>query len=362
MVSISVIMSTARDDYPIIGLSNIHMLSPTIESLSIQSFKDFEIIIIDGLHHLRPNLFEGQPFDKKKLSFNVKHVPIALTPKFNHRFPMDNRRWNICGGLNTGLIHAEGELIVRIDDCSMFDSGYLQKFWEGYKSGYFPMAMHIRYLEGRPAVLNDTYRKIGYEINGSGGWDSNRDEILKKLYGEGGLIRDSRYQKVVAAGGRMIAPSDWCYGYSSVSLEAALNVNGWDELFDFDKSLEDVDFGNRLSMAGYSGKFLLDVKLQVAEHEHLGISTKVIDSGVKPIKCNYAIYEFNKKNNRWRVNSDVLNRHDIKFVRKESFRHPCSPGGVGNFYDENCEGRLFDIWTKNQPIFDLREERKLYGL
>jgi hypothetical protein len=362
MVSISFIMSSAREDFAIVGLPNLHILEPTINSLKIQSSKDFEFIFIDGLYHLRMGLFEGHPFDKKKLPFTVKHVPIEHSVLFNHRFPMDNRRWNVCGGLNTGLIHAEGELIVRLDDCCQFSSDYTKKFWEGYKSGYYPMAMHIRYLNGKPAVLNDTYRKVGYEINSSGGWDGNRDELLRNLYGENGLVRDSRYKKVVESGGKMVAPSDWCYGYSSVPLDVALIVNGWDELFDFDKSLEDVDFGNRLTMAGYGRKFLLDIGLQVIEHEHTGLSNRVMDSGIKPVKCNYAIYEINKKNNRWRANSNVLNKHDIKFIRKESLKHPCSPGGVGGYYDEDCKGRRFDIWTKNMPIFDLREERKLYGL
>jgi glycosyltransferase involved in cell wall biosynthesis len=365
MVSISIILSTARDNFSIVGLPNLHLLYPTIESLKSQSFKNFELIVIDAMFHIRSNLFEkGGIFDKKKLPFNVKHIPIERNRLFNHRFPMDNRRWNVCGGLNTGLIHAEGELIVRLDDCCEFDSEYIKKFWGGYQNGYFPMAMHIRYLEGKPAILNDTYRKIGYEMNiggTSGGWDvSSRDELLRKLYGEGGLVRDSRYQKVVESGGRLVAPSDWCYGYSSVSLEAALNVNGWDELFDFDKSLEDVDFGNRICMNGYSGKFLLDIGLQVIEHEHLGISNKVIDSGVKPIKCNWAIYQINKNKSRFRANSSILDSRELKFVRKESLRSPCSP--TSNFYDDNCEGRLFDIWKKNQPIFNLREERKLYGL
>jgi hypothetical protein len=229
--------------------------------------------------------------------------------------------------------------------------------------------MHVRWLGEKPAYLNDEYRKKGYEMNiggtsgGSGGWDvGNRDELLKKLYGEDGLIRDSRYQKVVEAGGRMIASSDWYYGYSSVPLEVALKVNGWDELFDADKSLEDSDMGNRLTMAGYANKFLLDVNHQVVEYEHGPVSTKVIDGGVKPIKCNYSLYLLNKNKNRFRANSNVLDSKELKFVRKESLKSPCSPGGVSWYYDENCEGMLFDIWSKNQPQFSLVDERKLYGL
>lgn len=364
MIAISFIMATARGDFPIIGMPNLHFLQPTIESLKIQDFKNFEFIFIDGLYHLRPKLFEGEPFHKDKLPFSIEHIPIEHNKLFNHRFPMDNRRWNVCGSLNTGIIHAKGELIVRLDDCCEFSSDYAKKFWEGYQSGYFPQAMHIRYLEGKPAILDEKYRKVGYEMNYSGGWDiydkDKRDETLRRLYGENGLVRDTRYQKVLESGGRLVASDSWSYGYASYALESALKVNGYDELFDFDKSVEDSDFGSRLTMAGYANKFLLDVNLQVIEHEHGPLSDKVIDTNGPNVKCNYAIYLINRKKNRFRANSDILTGSDLEFVRHESLKPPCSP--VPNFYDENCNGRWWDIWTKSQPIFNLREERKLYGL
>ena len=365
MASISIILPTARDNYSIIGLPNIHIFQPTINSLKNQSFKDFELIIIDALYHLRPKLFQGEPFREDKLPFRVKHIPIEHNDRFNHRFWMDNRRWNVCGTLNTGIIHAEGKLLVRIDDCSEFESGYIKKFWEGYQSGYWPMAMHIKYLEGKPAYLNHEYRKKGYESSTSvnygckNSFEHNKDDILRKVYGEGGLIRDTRYDTVKKEGGKKIGPHEWYYGYSSVPLKAALKVNGYDELFDADKSLEDTDMGSRLEMAGFKDKFLLDINHQVVEHEHLPIAENLVNKDIKPIKCNYAIYLNNRKRNRWKANSSTLSEKDIKHIRKESLKSPCSP--TSNFYDNNCKGRMFDMWVKNQPLFDLKEERKYYN-
>ena len=366
MVSISVIMSSARDDYPIVGLSLVHMLKPTIDSLKLQSFKDFQFVFCDALFGYRPGLFEEDGmFDKKKLPFDVKHIPVEHNRLYNHRFWLDNRRWNVCGQLNSCIIHCSGELVVRIDDCCQFDSSYIQNIWNNYQTGLWVQSMHVRYLEGKPAILDEKYRKIGYEMNFSGGWDSNRDETLKKLYGENGLIRDSRYNTVVEKGGRMVGniiPENWFYGYVSFTLDAALDINGFDERFDGQKSLEDTDFGSRLEMKGYRKNWVLDQRFGVIEHEHFGISEKVIDNGTKPIICNYILYNLNRKKGWYRANSEILDKKELKFVRKESLKAPCSPNGVSGYYDENCEGRLFDIWTKNQPIFDLREERKLYGL
>ena len=363
MVSISIILPTAREDYSIIGSPNLNIFEPTLESLRNQTFKDFELIVVDGLYNFRQKLFLEEPFHKEKFAFHIEHVPIEHNPIFNHRFWMDNRRWNICGTVNTGIIHAKGELLVRIDDCSEFERDYLKKFWEGYQSGYFPMAMHIRYLEGKPAYLDDEYRKKGYESSTSVNFgyknalEPNRDEILKKVFGEGGLIRDTRYNYVKDAGGRMTAHINWYYGYSSISLNEALKINGYDELFDGDRGLSDVDFGSRLELVGNKNKFILDINHQVIEHEHKSVPESLVDVK-KNIKCNYAIYLTNRNKNKWRANSNILSEEDIEYIRNESLKFHCSP--TPNFYDEDCEGKMFDMWRKNQPVFDLKEERKLY--
>ncbi len=347
MLDISVILPTARDDYPIIGLPSIHILEPTFHSLETQTFKDFELIIIDALYPQKREWIEAREW-----SFPVKYVPVHP----NHRFWLDRRSWNVCGQLNTGILHAEGELIVRIDDCSEFGEDFLQRFWEGYQSGYFPLAMHIRYLGGKPARFNEEYRKEGYEAKYAITFEKEEKvSVLKRIYGDKGLIRDTRYRIVKARGGHMIAPTDWYYGYSSASLEALLKINGYDELFDGDKSLEDADAGSRLTMAGHRGKFLLDVDHQVIEHEHKPIPELLITRGLKPIKCNYAIFLHNRRKRRWRANSDNLTEEDLEFIRLESLKPPCSP--EPNFYDENCEGELWKLWASNQPIFDLRTER-----
>ena len=76
MVSISIILPTAREDYSIIGSPNLHIFAPTLESLRNQTFKDFELIIIDGLYHFRQKLFQGEPFHKDKFAFHIEHIPI----------------------------------------------------------------------------------------------------------------------------------------------------------------------------------------------------------------------------------------------------------------------------------------------
>lgn len=359
MMDISIILCTARDNYPIIGQPKLHMLKPTIDSLKNQSFKSMELIIVDALYDKRPKLFQGDPFNSNKLPFRLKHVPIHK----DHRYWIDKKRWNVCGQLNTALMYCQGELIVRIDDCCEFDSDFIKKFWDGYQCGYFPGAMHIKFLNGKPARLNGENMKINYEAAGNyrrQTWEHNADEILKKLYGENGIVRDSRYDIVKKNGGKMIGPHNWHYGYSSMPLEVALKINGYDENFDADKSIEDVDCGSRIEMAGYKDKFIMDIDHQVIEHEHMAIAEDLVNSDAKPIKCNYALYLINRKKNRYRANTGKMSGEDIDFVRQESLRVPCTPEGMEkeHFYDNDCRGGMFEEWMFRQPVFDLGEERK----
>lgn len=346
MVSISVILSTARGDYPIIDLPDLHVFLPTFNSLLQQTFRDFEVIVVDALYPKRKTWLD------KDWGFPVKYVPIHP----NHRFWLDHKRWSVCGSLNTAILHAEGELLVRIDDCSEFESTFLEKFWSGYRSGHFPLAMHVRYSGGKPARFDKEYMEKGYEAKYSVTLEKEeRAEILRRLYGDEGVIRDTRYPIVKARGGKMIAPPDWFYGYSSMSLEAALKINGFNELFDGDKGQEDQECGLRLTMAGYRNMFSLDVNHQVIEHEHLPIPADVVTPNQGNIKCNYALFLLSQSKSRWRANSQKLTGEEIESIREESLKPPCSP--KPNFYEDDCRGKLFDLWMQNQNLFDLREER-----
>lgn len=196
-------------------------------SLEKQTYRNFELIIVDALHPQKREWIE-----EREWSFPIKYVGVHP----NHRFWLDRGRWNVCGQLNTAILHAEGELLARLDDCSEFDGNYLQRCWKGYGEGYFPLAMHIRYLEGKPAKVNREYMEKGYEANYSQTLEKDsRAQLLKRMYGEEGLVRDTRFPAVEKHGGRMLAYVGWYYGYSTVSLQAALKINGFDENFDGDK-------------------------------------------------------------------------------------------------------------------------------
>jgi glycosyltransferase involved in cell wall biosynthesis len=367
-IDISIVLITARDDFPMLGLPTTHLLGPCISSLKAQEFKNFELIVVDGLYEFRPEMFRGNPFDAEKLPFKVKHTPVH--PK--HAFWFSRHRPYSCEAFNTGLIYATGELVVKLDDCCEFDEKYLKTIWELYQCGYFPLSMHVKYIDGKPAYFTKEHMERAKQAGTSEGkwkeaWvgtaaDEAEHErivlgIYERLFGDGGPIRDTRWKEVEKSGGQMIAERNWFYGYSSFPLESGLKVNGMDELMDNDFSLMDVDFGQRLLMAEHDNIFLLDARLRVVEHSHVPISLKLFDAqNIGTVKCNYAILKINERKKRLKANSDFLNNEDLEFVKKETLRHPCSWNP--HQYMDDCEGPMFKLWAANQPIFDLREERK----
>jgi len=344
---ISCILVTARESYPIIGLPDVHVFEPTFRSLERQSFRDFELIVVDALYPKRKEWVE-----KHEWSFPVKYVP----PHSNHRFWLDRGLWNVSGMLNTALLYAEGDLIVRLDDCCEIpDKDYLGKFWEYYESGLFAMAMHVRYLKGKPARVDENYLREGYEARYAVMPKEDRAMLLKRLYGEQGIVRDTRWP-TVEKHGRMIAPPEWGYGYTSYSLDAILRVNGYNELFDGCKGQEDQDLTIRMHMAGYKDMFILDKDLWVIEHEHYPCVVK----SPPAFKCNYALIQYERAKGLYRANDWILTRENCDWIRENicstcpNLRRCVNETLKGAFYVDN---ELFNLWLNHQSIFDLREER-----
>lgn len=351
MVRISVVLCTARDDYSLVDLPDVHLFEPTVKSLQKQRFRDFELIVVDGLYHERRGFF-------KNVGFSVKHLPPKYSPYLERGY------WSVCNFFNTGLIHAEGELVVRIDDASEFDENYLQKIWEWYERGLWALSLVVYYRGGKIARYDDLYRQYYIEMyRAYGEMDVDSYEglekklaILDKMFKKGEAIKDSRLP--LMEDDVIIAPWSWVYGYVAAPLKVFLEVNGYDEAFDMKKSLEDPDLGLRIELAGYRSRFVLDKSLWVIENLHGPPSEKVIWNRGKPPACNYAILRLHQVKGIWRVNERRFTEEELRFIREETVREPCSHHN-GAEYDLD-EG--FRFWAENIPVFDLREERKKLGL
>ena len=192
-MKVSVCMNTARGDYPMTAFPEKHIFEFLMESLRNQTFKDFEVVICDVIHDTRADYFEKHPE-----SFPVKHVPI----KSNVWTPRGYTA--ICASKNTCLMYAQGEIVVFTDDCSQLPPTYLEEILGKMKPNLGISNRYECYL-GDKLISNDN-RKEGFIHN--------------------------------------------VWGNIALPLEIFLKVNGYNEMFDGSRGLEDCEFSNRVHMSG----------------------------------------------------------------------------------------------------------------
>lgn len=186
------------------------------ESLKEQTFPhdDFEYIIIDGYYDRRKEEVE-KLIDKMNFDF-----PVIYLPEKSSRWK--GQRFQICNARNTALIFANGTWIVNHDDCTKMEPDWIEK--------------HVAWMEMRKDYIV-TGSWIGYQLVVDG-------EGIMGVYGPEDRMKIIKEPQIVSAG--------WFYGQNcSYPLEAALNINGFDEELDGEMGQEDINLGIRLERNGF---------------------------------------------------------------------------------------------------------------
>ena len=188
---LSVLLCTVRGDQGYRERSDWTTLGKVVADLETQTFRDFELVIVDGLRAWR---------ETPHAVFPVTHVGPRKT------LWTENRKAAISTFRNTGLTYCRGELVVNIDDCVELPPEFLHY----YASGYFNSGVCI-----------------------AATWPE---------YGDTRLAPGQR--------GREVQREGEVYGIGSYPIELACRLNGYDEAFDGSMYLEDIDWGCRLFRAG----------------------------------------------------------------------------------------------------------------
>ncbi|HJT36827.1 MAG TPA: hypothetical protein VJ818_00240, partial [Actinomycetota bacterium] len=128
---------------------------------------------------------------------------------------------------NTAFAYARAPHVAFVDDLSVLLPGWL--------------GAHFRAYEGRFVLCGSTCKNKNINVNGNG------DVVSFERFEPG---QDSRLATFNQSSGLFRANGGWLFGGTfSVPLEAALKVNGQDELCDTIGG-EDYDFGFRLERSG----------------------------------------------------------------------------------------------------------------
>lgn len=198
-----------------------HILEPTVRSLSVQQFRDFEVIIT----HRYP--YDVQELVDEYWEYGNDHIKLVeekpcIWHELGKQYPTANNNRN-CGILNA---NKNTELLLFIDDFTIFNKDTLTNIWNNYKKGYYCT------LRG--------YRRIRYDKNMRiGDSKPNRGKLYEKgMYSSLNFI-NNEINDVISNS------STWTYG-TSVSMKECLKINGFESNYDGNFGGTDQDFGRRL--------------------------------------------------------------------------------------------------------------------
>ncbi len=352
-IKISLVMITARTDYPYVGRPDLKIFEPTIESFKAQTMMDFELIIVDHLYDQRKDYFKD-----RNLPFKVKHVPAH--PNLWHDVGLPG----ICTQYNKGIIYADGELIYFMGEGYLFIPEYCENLWKHYKEGYIPFVWYFydnTWISEGVKPVNDVsaFDHIHYNILGYTGKNiSHEHRSLTAFKGN-----DNEVYR---------APWEWFFGCSSAPLQAMLKINGFNQQCDGDRMLLDCDVGSRLQLAGFE-KFALFRDLYTIRiwPDSNKWNPKLVKGGSATIKCNLPIIHWSRYHNRFRANDYELTDEDIRWIKEEYcgqqclLREQCKNEHPWQYpfehkagYGYQCEKKWFDFWRTHQEKIDLAVERQ----
>ncbi len=236
---LSVILNTAREGHSLPDNPNLHIFEMLIRELSKQrDCPPFEVVIADTEWESRRSYFVDNPSP-----FPVKHVDVG-------GYWSDHNCCQISRAKNQSAIHAEGELLVTVDDGTLLPPHFLDLMWRYYKKdGAFGVAWYdwSRCLAPRPdpRLDNPTFPEVKAALSRGG---------VGHIYS---AMNEAMWQR-----------QHWPifgYGFVGFSADAFYRVNGYEEWLDGARGQEDIEFSLRLLRNDY--RLVMDWRLRAMLQE-----------------------------------------------------------------------------------------------
>lgn len=305
---------TARRDHPMIGRPGVHQFDVFLDSVAKQTFPhdEMEVVIVDALKERGFDTVMGKAdkrvYDFSRYDFNIKHV----SPK--SQFWYDNDFTSISNNFNTAFIHADGELLKLFGDCSeLMQETNVEQCWEFYKKHNgkkFLKSLFEYYEGGVPQYWNGI----------------RRQEDNFKFFRDNPYFND--YKRCNAA------------GFCSFSLDLIFMLNGYDEIWDGAKCLEDSDFAIRMErLKDY--EMYCHPNNSAVEHFHEPV---IYHAKGQDMRNNGPLMELLiKKEDRIRANETVLTRDEVEYIAQWCKDHNPNFNRIPEFDRPHTHPILFEL-------------------
>jgi len=314
---LSVVVATARGDDAFTDHPDWKTLDKIVECCDRQRFRDFELIVVDLLYEHRARYFEGV-----KLGFPLLHIPDKKGPF------KDFKLTRICSARNTGIMYARGRFVVTGDDGEEWSPNSFERFefWSKRRIG----ATGRLYQDKGTGVVSVDSRYAAYRIREPSGCG------------------------VVSA-----ASAGYLGGTLTMTpASVMLRCNGFDEMFDGSRQLEDSDLAYRLGAAGL--RVALDSSIRVVEYAQRGwAGDERLFRKVPHTKCNGAYFYpilFSARRNRVASNTRPLDQNEVRAFLV---------GNCPKLGQDGCcsvgKGPCLDGWKWGQSDDDLAFLTRVYG-
>jgi len=220
-----------------------------VESLKNQTFKDFELVVADGVQDRRPTALTGAD-----LPFPVTHVQ-----PFGNRFPVAS----FCRYANTAIAHARGEVLLFIVDYTWLPPEALEVHAAFHRqaaphqalmapSDYFPTPdLHPDFPSYDDEATDDYAADVAAGKLDDFAWSVFAEPLSADPRGEdveestwGGADPKLRWDPGPIPGNYFHAKN------ASVRRQRMLDINGWNEDLDGTHAFQDTDLADRLVLAG----------------------------------------------------------------------------------------------------------------
>lgn len=336
--SISVIIATGRESYDAYLIDpKLHLMRPSFETLQAQTFTDFEVIVVDSLFKHRNLASEIQSLQ----AWNFPWKVIGYDSIW-----LDRGLWSLQHAFNSGAVASRGKYLLFCGDCFRLPTYTLEHSQILIDQGMSPMLMCYR-TKGCQLVKGED---ITQTIDGCYTIQDAKDRglfQLGKIYCESriGALRDGFLPPILF---------NWQFhfGYGFIWRDDFFSVNGWDEMFDGDKALGDVEMGSRLEMCGRL-RACLKWDLCVYEELHKKICQSVF-SNEAVFKSNYDMIWLMRLYNISRANSTLYKTCDLQRVVRSQL---AGLTGWHLRHGQLTERESFysQFWIDNQPRFILED-------